>query len=369
MEQWTLWLLLALIALPVIFMAAATPYLTRRTESFGVAITEEVYRSSLVKRLRARYAAMTAALSILILIGSLLAFPVQDEQKMPYMILTFVVVSGIASLLLYLYNHMRMKRLKQEHGWQQPDLQTAVIDTSFRLRKPTLSNLWFVPHLLVTAATLAGVLIFYDRFPGTLAMQYNLQGEVTRSVDKSYLALLMPVGIQLMMVAVFMLTNTIISMSKQQLDKADAAASLQRSLIFRRSWSVMIVVSGFLMTLLFSFMSLSFLLTLPPTLVTLVPLLITAVIIAGCIWLSLKVGQGGSRLQGVPAGAAATGTGPSDDDRHWKLGVFYFNPADPALFLEKRFGVGWTINMGRPLAWLIAAVPLALAALLIWLTP
>ena len=35
-----------------------------------------------------------------------------------------------------------------------------------------------------------------------------------------------------------------------------------------------------------------------------------------------------------------------DDDDNWLLGTFYNNPNDPSLFVQKRFGVGWTINLG-----------------------
>ena len=369
MEQWTLWLMLAIIVLPVTFIMIATPYLTRRTESFGVGITEEVYLSEPLKRIRSRYAITLGVLCAGILAAALLLVPLQDEQSMPYLMVGYVSAAGIAYFLLYLYNHNRMKQLKQKHGWQQPDMQRAVIDTRFRSRKPTLSNFWFVPHLVISAATFVIVFLMYDKFPATIAMQYDFQGQVTRSVDKTYFSLLLPVGFQLFMIALLMLVNTIISLSKQQLDKSDAAASTERSLIFRRSWSIMIVITGFLLTLMFSFIILTDLLGIPPLIMTLVPLLITGVILGGSIWLSVKVGQGGSRLKHVPANAAATGTGPSDDDKHWKLGIIYFNPADPALFLEKRFGVGWTMNLGRPLGMLLAILLLVIVALVIWLVP
>lgn len=44
-----------------------------------------------------------------------------------------------------------------------------------------------------------------------------------------------------------------------------------------------------------------------------------------------------------------------DDDSAWKLGSFYFNPSDPALMVNKRFGIGRTLNFGHPLAWVIVA--------------
>ena len=37
-----------------------------------------------------------------------------------------------------------------------------------------------------------------------------------------------------------------------------------------------------------------------------------------------------------------------DDDQHWKGGLFYVNRDDPALLVPRRFGLGWTLNLGRP---------------------
>ena len=42
-----------------------------------------------------------------------------------------------------------------------------------------------------------------------------------------------------------------------------------------------------------------------------------------------------------------------DDDRYWSAGFFYNNPDDPALFVPKRFGLGWTLNFGHPQAKLV----------------
>ena len=38
------------------------------------------------------------------------------------------------------------------------------------------------------------------------------------------------------------------------------------------------------------------------------------------------------------------------DPAMWRLTHLYFNPADPALFVPTRRGVGWTLNFGRPVA-------------------
>ena len=56
-----------------------------------------------------------------------------------------------------------------------------------------------------------------------------------------------------------------------------------------------------------------------------------------------------------------------DDERYWSGGIFYNNPDDPAVFVPKRFGLGWTVNFGHPQGKLlligILLLPLVLALL------
>lgn len=77
----------------------------------------------------------------------------------------------------------------------------------------------------------------------------------------------------------------------------------------------------------------------------------------------LRMGQGGSRLA-HPLGDVEA-VGDRTPDSCWKWGLFYYNPDDPALMVEKRFGVGYTMNMAHPAGWIVLAVAVAftLAAL------
>lgn len=40
----------------------------------------------------------------------------------------------------------------------------------------------------------------------------------------------------------------------------------------------------------------------------------------------------------------------------WKFGLFYFNPADPRIFVPKANGLGITLNFGHPVSWIMLAV-------------
>jgi uncharacterized membrane protein len=43
-----------------------------------------------------------------------------------------------------------------------------------------------------------------------------------------------------------------------------------------------------------------------------------------------------------------------NDESNWKLGIFYFNPADPRIMLPKRIKLmGWTLNFAHKQAWFV----------------
>jgi uncharacterized membrane protein len=54
-------------------------------------------------------------------------------------------------------------------------------------------------------------------------------------------------------------------------------------------------------------------------------------------------------------------------DSCWRLSSIYYNPADPALFVQKRIGIGYTLNFANPMSWLVMAVTLALIPAAIFL--
>jgi len=53
------------------------------------------------------------------------------------------------------------------------------------------------------------------------------------------------------------------------------------------------------------------------------------------------------------------------DPRFWRAGVFYCNPDDPDLWVERRWGVGLTLNYAKPVAWGITGTLLALPVIVV----
>jgi uncharacterized membrane protein len=68
------------------------------------------------------------------------------------------------------------------------------------------------------------------------------------------------------------------------------------------------------------------------------------------IWM-FRVGQGGQRA--VAPAARREVHGDATPDHAWVLGMYYVNPRDPAMWVENRFGLGYTLNFGNWRAWLL----------------
>ncbi|MEL4028319.1 DUF5808 domain-containing protein [Caldifermentibacillus hisashii] len=203
----------------------------------------------------------------------------------------------------------------------------------------------------------------YDRMPEKLPMHYTWDGVVTDWADKSYRTVLLFPFIQLFMLGLFVFINIIIARSKQQMDPANPEESIKQNIIFRRRWSLFIIISGTMMVLLFTLPQVSFVYPIDPFISFIITMVVVGVIVIGAGVLSIVTGQGGSRVN-----VTNRKTGEimnRDDDRYWKLGVFYFNPDDPAVWVEKRFGSGWTNNFARPTSWifliLILLIPILIA--------
>jgi uncharacterized membrane protein len=93
----------------------------------------------------------------------------------------------------------------------------------------------------------------------------------------------------------------------------------------------------------------------------------TFIFVLAIIAVLIYTGQGGARLvKSTNAAASDAKPTPVAGDRTpnqcWKAGMFYVNPDDPALLVEKRFGIGYTLNFGHPAAWLLLSLILAVAA-------
>jgi uncharacterized membrane protein len=138
-----------------------------------------------------------------------------------------------------------------------------------------------------------------------------------------------------------------------------AGPEAAHELKFRRTVATVTLVAEYFIILQ------SFWLLLVPrqTLAAVALLPLTFLLVLAALVVLANLGQGGNRVpitNSTRVSASAVPVGDRTLDRYWKLGVFYFNPNDSAVLIEKRFGLGYTLNFARPIAWIILLLLLML---------
>ncbi|WP_077357510.1 DUF1648 domain-containing protein [Virgibacillus halodenitrificans] len=353
-------LLLLVIQIPVYISIIFIPYWTRKTESFGVSIPEEVYFNNELKKMRKSYAWWTGILSIVVTIVFILSATTLDtEKKISLFFSGLLILYIISSFFIYIHFHKQMKQLKDQNNWVKIRTQQVTINTEFRRQKLTYSNLWFIVAYVLAFIMILITFQLYDRIPERIPTKYNFSGEVTNWSTKSYRSVLMMPIMQIYLTSLFLFINVMIAKAKQQISTTNPEDSIRRNIIFRRRWSLYTVISGIAMSILFSAIQASFIFPINQKWLVLLSIIISIMLTLGAILLAITTGQGGSRLSKPSEGQQLSID--RDDDKYWKLGQIYFNKDDPALFLEKRFGIGWTANMARPMSWVILLAIILLA--------
>ncbi|MGG6312569.1 DUF1648 domain-containing protein [Paenibacillus macerans] len=345
-------LLLLLMFLPLLASLAFMPYLTREIVSFGVSVSEEQYHSETLRRLRRQFAAVSGVIYAALLLICVFSLMNKDGNAQGAIFGAYIGITVVLSMAINLSFYFRMKKLRPSLPSAPAQKAVLAVDTGFRRQKLALSGKWFLIHAAIIAVSVVLVLANYRSIPDPVAMKFDFEGQVLSSAAKSYRVVLFPNMMQAIMCLLFWFVNWSIRNSKQQLQAGDPERSIRQNAAFRRRWSVFTLLSSLALVLMFSFMQANMVRPLDTDIVMLVSLIVPVFIVLFAIVLSFMTGQGGSRI-GRRDSAQPSGTASVQDDRHWKLGAVYFNPQDPTIFLEKRAGIGWTLNLANPLTWLI----------------
>lgn len=343
---------------------AFIPHWTRKTENFGVSIPENLYARLDFKKMRTNYSIVLTIVNVVIF-GILLLFVNSfSEKSLITAIFLYIFLFIVLSFVYYLRFHFKMKKIKEKENWLEEKEEVVIIDTSFSDEKLVYSNGWFLIPFFIVILTVSYTMFVYDHIPNEIPIHTSMSGEVTYEEKSLKNLLFLPVT-QLFLIGVFIVVNIVIKHSKQQVGVQNPERSKIQNIKFRRRWSLYTVISSILLTLLLTFSQMTF---IYPDLLPYDDIVIMSVLglfTVGTIILAMVTGQGGSRIK--VDGEREDSRIERDEDQYWKLGQFYFNKNDPSIFVEKRFGVGWTNNWAHPVSWIFLIVLLAFPIVIILL--
>lgn len=348
------WILIALF-IPIIAMVAITPLITRKVEAFGITVPEGIKQEPFVKKQIKTYITSSISLGVALMVALIFLLQNNKDENFHAIVYTALLLGYmLVTFIFYYSSHVKIKKWKQTQSWYNEQLaaQKIVVQTGFHNKSMTISLAWYLPHLLLVVGTVLYSLLNYEKFPAMIPMKYNFAGEVTRSVEKSLSSVLGLSGTALVIIVVFIFCHISILKAKQVVESKDPEGSIERNRRFRYAWSIFLAITGFLVVIMMCLGQLSSLFDISNNIYMFIVFLIMGIIVIGSIILSIRTGQGGSRIK-LNDSIAQSKVAVADQDQYWKAGVFYWNYNDPAIFVEKRFGVGWTMNFARPLSWLL----------------
>jgi uncharacterized membrane protein len=344
---------------PVLVVGAlmcSAPAASRPTLQFGVRVPRERAGALVIRRERRAYYWRTAAIGVCCAVAAV-AVQGHGSWWLSRIILLPELAAGLGCFWVA---RRKIAAVKSADNWFAGLRQTIVADTTWRTDPPCFPARWLMPALAVIAAT---VIVGALRYPGLPAHIVTGSGH---RVPKSVVSVLLVAG-QLWVTILWSGLMLIVYHSRPDIEAADPAASALRYRRFLAAMTRTLLAMAALAdtTLL--------LIALPDWQVyrfsgtgRALPALPVAAGVLLLAAVTLRAGQGGSRLNGNVRGLAlATGT-DRDDDRLWKAGLLYVNRDDPAVVVAARFGAGWTLNFGNRAAWLIiAGIAAALASLVV----
>ena len=337
-------------------MTIVTPFLMRRGEVFAVTVPDTAAHDPYLRRLKRRYALLMATLTaVLTAVGAFGAFTGDAGLALAVLCVGMLLLC-VGSYGLMLYFRAKVQSYKKEQGWQASARESVAVVGDAPVPR-AVSLKWNLLYLPVIAVTLAIGAVGYAQMPDLIPQHMNFQGEVTEYMEKTPFTILVPALIVAFVAACMAFAHWTILRSKRPSNPSAPATSALAYGMFARAQSILLVAGGLALSVLGPVMELSFIGVIGLEQAGVFVVALALVIVVGSIVVSLVYGQGGSR---VFSRMAASERLLADDDEHWKLGVFYYNPDDASLFLPERFGIGWTMNWARPAVWAIMLAGLVL---------
>lgn len=304
------------------------PLMTRRGIFFGATVDPEFPQSRDGRRLMRSYRLQAALWTVLAVGLALLLSGVNPAAALTVPVFLLLVGVGFSYWL-------KFRQVHACYGRSTPDIRVAELSPA---PQPEPLSLWLcIPPL----AWLAGVAFYLqahwyqlpERFPVHWGADGQPNGWATRSFHGVYAPLLL---------AAFMDVFFLIF--------AMALLRISRNTIMRHVTVTILLLLMYPVSFAFGMVGVLPLTTLPMWLIPVVTLAFVAVLI---VWSILK----------ITARTAVDMVPEPQSDSYWKAGMFYYNPDDPAIFVSKRVGIGYTVNFANKMSWLVMLGILLMALL------
>ena len=278
-----------------------------------------------------------------------------------WLFLTYIfILIGIINILTIIY-WIKMRNLKNKKGWKVLSKNVVIVETGLRQpqknsRVKAVDTRYYLILLIIPLIISILTLINYNSIPQLIPVHYNVSGVVDKVVEKGTIAAYMNLaGIPFMLVLMiffFMFINNITVKSKSDLFSGKIKETIEKKLLFKKYVSIFTWILALETLIIMAIPQICIIFNLSIEIMT-IPMIILFISIVIFLVMSYYLGQGGRNIKTNEEGEENY----RDDDDKYILGALYYNKKDPALMVEKRIGVGWTVNLAHPLGKIVMILP------------
>lgn len=278
-----------------------------------------------------------------------------------WLFLTYIfILIGIINILPIIY-WIKMRNLKNKKGWKVLSKNVVIVETGLRQpqknsRVKAVDTRYYLILLIIPLIISILTLINYNSIPQLIPVHYNVSGVVDKVVEKGTIAAYMNLaGIPFMLVLMiffFMFINNITVKSKSDLFSGKIKETIEKKLLFKKYVSIFTWILALETLIIMAIPQICIIFNLSIEIMT-IPMIILFISIVIFLVMSYYLGQGGRNIKTNEEGEENY----RDDDDKYILGALYYNKKDPALMVEKRIGVGWTVNLAHPLGKIVMILP------------
>jgi uncharacterized membrane protein len=304
------------------------PLLTRRGIFFSATVDPGFPQSEDGHRLLRSYRLQAALWTIVaIALGLLLS-----SANPGAMLLLPVLLLLVGSTFSY---WLKFREVHQNFGRRAADIRYAELNPQ---PEAHTFSLWLCAPPFVW---LAGVAFYLQshwyQLPERFPVHWGADGQPNGWATRSFQGVYGPLLLAALMDVFFLLF-------------AKALLRISRNTAMRHVTTTILLLIMYPISFAFGMVGLLPLTAFPMWLIPAVTLAFVAVLI---VWAAVKIRSPAVR-DVVPE---------PQSDSYWKAGMFYFNPDDPAIFVSKRVGIGFTMNFANKMSWLVLAGTLIIALL------
>ncbi len=240
--------------------------------------------------------------------------------------MSWTLMAILIPMIPFVLANLRLKDYKKEKGWVQAH-QTVFVDTASIENTRTLSPWLFVPPVFISL-----IPVIYDR-------------------DLTVMYLMMAMMCALGWFGYRYLYRNKAEMFNENTDITNALSRMRRY-----NWGKVWLLLSYAMSFTAAAMSV-------PAKYQMIAFIAMTVVMTALVAYTFHLEMKTRRIQ-QKLTADAKGDWYVDEDDHWLLGSFYYNPLDENLIVNNRTGMNTTINMAKPAGKVFMAISaLAIIAL------